>query len=71
MSKEILNQAGKITATVLCVTGGVCSKLEHSRIKGKIYQPLFACLLSKNALVHKQPSTFAPCILGDQSLPTT
>ena len=69
MSTEILNQAGKIT--VLCVTAGVCSKLEHSRIKGKIYQPLFACLLSKNVLGNKHPSTIAPCILGDQSLTTT
>jgi hypothetical protein len=67
--EKILNQAGKIT--VLRVTGRVRPKLEISRISNKIYHRLWACFLSKNALLTKNYVTIAPCILGNLSLPTT
>jgi hypothetical protein len=65
---EKLNQAGKIT--VLRVTEGVRPKLEISRIHGKIHHCVWAFLLSKNAIFHKNPLIILPVTRRNHALPT-
>ena len=67
ISGVILNQAG--TITVLPVTGDVRPKLEHSLIRGRMYDGFWACFLSKNGVFHNKPATIVPFHHGNHALP--
>jgi hypothetical protein len=69
MRGQIVNQAGKIS--IFRVTGHVRPKLDFSRIRGKIQHQLHAWFLSKNVMLHNNPSIIVPFTLGDLFLPTT
>lgn len=66
---QIMTQVPKIT--VLWAAGGVRPYIEISRIFSKICSHLHVWLLSKNALLSKNPLKTALFIHVDQSLPAT
>jgi hypothetical protein len=69
MIAQIVSQIGKIF--VFRVTGHVRPHREILRISNKIQHQLHTWFLSKNVMLHKNPSIIAPFTHVDLSLPTT
>jgi hypothetical protein len=69
MIGQIGSQIGKIT--VFRVTGQVRPSRKILRIFNTIQHQLNTCFLSKNLILHKNPSIIAPFNDVEQSLPTT
>jgi len=67
INREELNQTGKISFSP--VTERVRPKLDISRIHGRINHIFWAFLLSKNAILNKNPLIIVPVIRRNHFLP--